>query len=60
MISGPLYLECEKLGLSLEEPSSESAHCVRWQYETGKSEHRAVIVFRVRVTDIGTNVSELV
>lgn len=49
---------CEKLSLSLDEPGSKPAHFGRWQYEIGKSEQRAAIVFRVRPTDIGTDVSE--
>lgn len=60
MLSGLFDVAFEKLALALEEPRTETTYPFGRQDETSQPEYRAVVMFGIFSTHVGTDVAEFV
>ena len=57
---GSFEFEAQECAFAPKEPSPEPTHLVYWKNQSGKAEHRTVIVTGVGAADVGTNMPKLV
>ena len=60
MLARSFELEGEEMAFALEEPRPEATHLVYREDQSGKAEHRAIVVSRVLPAEVRTNVPEFV
>lgn len=60
MGSSPLDLPIKKFTFALIEPCPKATYFLKGQHNSSQPKNRAIVVFFVVPTDIGTDVSELI